>query len=209
MAPSSSSSSSMEKILSPADHMKLLRWELFYRSATVIQRSWRRYMVRATTQTQRHQRRRGQLITKTAAPPLDAILSKAMANAASTAEKFELWRSVIELRRTRNGYSTDACVRSLIECKGDVARTLLISGNATFGWRNASDLAHDSRHTLLPGTGPAERHAAVGVAALKRLKDERVPRAAAAARPLDLAALLAKMYYSKNYRNPQRRDADD
>jgi len=203
MAPSSTSSSNVEKMLSPAEHLQLLRWELHYRAAAVIQRTWRRYVVVSATRSRRQQSRRSRLVTKTSPPPLNAVLHKAMANAASSADKFELWRSVIEMRRTRPGYTTDACVRSLIECQGDLARTLLISGNATFGWRNAADLADDSRHTLLPGTGAAERPSAVGggvVAAVKRLKDERDPRPSANARPLDLAALLTKMYYSKNFK---------
>ena len=75
------------------------------------------------------------MIARMGFPNLNTVIEKVMKDTATSEEKFELWRAVIELRRTRNQYTTDACIRSLIECKGDLSRTLLVSGNTTFGWR--------------------------------------------------------------------------
>ena len=47
-----------------------------------------------------------------------------------------------------------------------------------------------------------EARAAVGVAALKRFKDERESKVRSPNGPIDLAASLTKMYFSKNYRKP-------
>jgi hypothetical protein len=80
-------------------------------------------------------------------------------------------------------------------------------------------LSDESRHKLLPGTSSIElenissflkgqestvdARAAVGVAALKRFKDERESKVRVPNGPIDLAALLTKMYFSKNYRKPE------
>ena len=124
----------VEKLLSPGDRVNLLKFELYYRAALIIQRSWRTFR-RLSWKNMRCKRRRNCMVARMAAPNLNTVIEKVMTDTASSEDKFELWRSVIELRRTRNQYTTDACIRSLIECKGDLTRTLLISGNTTFGWR--------------------------------------------------------------------------
>lgn len=48
-----------------------------------------------------------------------------------------------------------------------------------------------------------EARAAVGIAALKRFKDERESKVRVPNGPIDLAASLTKMYFSKNYRKPE------
>jgi hypothetical protein len=120
--------------LSPGDRVSLLRFELYYRAALIIQRSWRTFQ-RLAWKHMRCKRRRNCMTSRMAVSNLNTVIEKVMTDTATSEEKNELWRSVIELRRTRHHYTTDACIRSLIECKGDLTRTLLISGNTTFGWR--------------------------------------------------------------------------
>ena len=201
--------------LNPSDRVKLIRWEIYYRAAMIIQRGWRRFL-QLSRKHNRYNHRRNRLLSKMTLPHLNTIFNKVMTDVATSEEKFELWRSVIELRRTRNQYSTDAIIRSLVECKGDVSRTMLISGNTSFGWRNAADLSDDSRHKLLPGTSAVElehlttflkshertidARAAIGVSALKRLKDERESKTRVQNGPIDLVTSLTTMYFSKNYK---------
>ena len=213
--------------ISPVGIEKLLRWETLLRAAVVIQRAYRWHVASIRAMRPRHGRKRvgKKMITN----DQRTVLYNIMNGCSNAEEKLDLWRSVIEIRRTRPQYSSDACLRALIECKGDLNRALIVTGNAAFGWRNADDLSSESRGKVLPcaaddhprglvegaggSGGSAGRDyshsiqpgspARGGVRHLReyRFQKDLLERERARGRLLDLSSVVSRIYFSKLYCN--------
>lgn len=138
-------------IVVSSDGAAIHRWELLFVSTCKIQRAYRKYLMRSVGLSVFKVHSRNEFISEPkSAQPFD--LGKILKGSSTNDEKLETWRYVIEIRKVRPQYSTDACLRSLIECGGDLQRTLIVTGNAEFRHRNSDDLPHHQREILLPRT---------------------------------------------------------
>ena len=138
-------------IVISSDDIAIRRWESFFVAACKIQRAYRKYLTRSIGYFIFKPQSRNDIICEpTNAQLFD--LGKILKGGATNDEKLDMWRYVIEIRKMRPQYSADACLRSLIECNGDLQRTLVVTGNAEFRHRNADDLPQHQRNILLPNT---------------------------------------------------------
>ena len=140
--------------VSPLDRIKLLQWENYIRAACKIQRVYRRWHFRSVNaqKSRRSQFGENKSTQKQSAIDPHTALNNIMNDCSTEEEKLHLWRSVIEIRRVRPQYSTDSCLRALIECKGDLPRALIVTGNPAFGWRNSDNLSEENRIKFLPSS---------------------------------------------------------
>jgi hypothetical protein len=73
-----------------------------------------------------------------------------ISDAANLEEKMVVWRSVIEMRRSDGGASTDLLLKALVESEGDLNRSIHLLNNKDFVRQNASDLPSKVRNIFLP-----------------------------------------------------------
>jgi hypothetical protein len=202
--------------VSPLKHLKLLKWQNYTRAAYIIQKCYRKWLqLSSKNHYGSHVSGKKKISKKPVVNEQYSILNNVMNSCSNPGEKMELWRLVIELRRTRPQYSTDACLRALIECKGDLQRALIVTGNPTFGWRNADDLSNESREKVLPNVADSLELSSLGRdggspirGGIRNLRDYKISRMQMNKQKemdgcysFDLSGALMKIYFSKQYVN--------
>jgi hypothetical protein len=202
--------------VSPLNHLKLLKWENYTRAAYTIQKCYRKWLqLSSKNHYNSYMFSKKKIAKKPVINEQYSILNNVMNSCSNPGEKLELWRLVIELRRTRPQYSTDACLRALIECKGDLQRALIVTGNPTFGWRNADDLSNESREKVLPSVVDSLQLPSLGRdggspirGGIRNLREYKMNRMQMnkqkeidGSYSFDLSDALMKIYFSKQYVN--------
>ena len=132
--------------ISPHDREGLILWETFVRAACRIQRAYRQ---RNLVSNQTYRKKCIRISTKQRSSYQQASMENIINGCATAEEKLDLWRSVIEIRRICPLYSADACLRALIECKGDLHRALAVTANSAHSWRSSCGLSLESRENML------------------------------------------------------------
>lgn len=128
------------------------RWYRYNKAALIIQhrfKLWKNFKCQQIIDARIH---RLQLFHPSMVRRTDTMKSfqKVVAGEGGYEDKMVIWRLALDLRRAHPSHSTDNCIKSILESKGDVNRALTLLGLPAFAARHFDDIPKKIKSIFMP-----------------------------------------------------------